>query len=107
MGDIASIHVMNNTDDSLDGDNAEKNVVFIKSKQFQDKENKGNKELRIKNTKPGEEPLYIVDGKPVINLSHIATDNIESVNVWKGDDAIEKYGQAAKYGVVEVKTKIK
>lgn len=55
----------------------------------------------------GEEPLLIVDGKELKDgsIDDISPDTIESVNVYKGDKAIEKYGEKGKNGVVIIKTK--
>lgn len=54
--------------------------------------------------------LYIVDGKEMnyerfekMNLDN--PDNIESVSVFKSDEAVKKYGNKAKSGVVIIKTK--
>ena len=64
-----------------------------------------NKMLFI--SEDGEKPLMIVDGKEVEggSLEDIDPENIETVNVYKGDKAIEKYGAKAKNGVVVIKTK--
>lgn len=53
------------------------------------------------------EPLYMLDGKKVKSkdIKKISPSDIESVNVFKGDKAIEKYGKKAKNGVVEITTK--
>lgn len=53
------------------------------------------------------EPLYIVDGKKAKSkdIKKISPSDIESVNVFKGDKAIEKYGKKAENGVVEITTK--
>ncbi|WP_282044374.1 M56 family metallopeptidase [Winogradskyella flava] len=55
----------------------------------------------------GKNPLYIVDGKEVSKrkFKDIDTDNIESVTVLKGENAIELYGKKGKDGVIIVKTK--
>ncbi len=55
----------------------------------------------------GDQPLMIVDGKEMEDrsLEDIDPDTIETVNVYKGDKAIEKYGEKAKNGVVVIKTK--
>ncbi|MGB5376577.1 M56 family metallopeptidase [Muriicola sp.] len=55
----------------------------------------------------GEKPLYVIDGK-VVNekkMKALSPKDIASVNVWKGDKAVEKYGKKAKDGVVEITTK--
>lgn len=53
--------------------------------------------------------LYIIDGKEVTkkDIDNLDTDSIESINVFKGEGAIKKYGEKAKNGVVEVTTKKK
>ena len=55
----------------------------------------------------GEKPMIIVDGKEMKDgsIEDIAPDTIESVNVYKGDKATEKYGEKGKNGVVIIKTK--
>ena len=54
-------------------------------------------------------PLYFVEGK-LINESEVEKinpDEIESVNVLKGEKAIEKYGDEGKNGVIEIQLKEK
>ena len=55
----------------------------------------------------GEQPLMIVDGKEIEggSLKDIDSDTIETVEVLKGEKAVEKYGEKAKDGVVIIKTK--
>jgi|WetSurMetagenome_2_1015567.scaffolds.fasta_scaffold00034_4 TonB-dependent SusC/RagA subfamily outer membrane receptor len=60
------------------------------------------------NAENGEKPLYIIDGEiKDIDLSTINSNDIESMNVLKGSKYVEKYGEKAKYGVVEIRTKQK
>lgn len=85
---------------------------------------KGDKNVRILNsddvsvisssnvkviTTGNENPLFFVDGKEVSKkeMEAIDPDTIESVNVLKGDKAIEKHGKKAKDGVVEITLKKK
>ncbi|MCB0444726.1 MAG: hypothetical protein KDC68_03535 [Gelidibacter sp.] len=85
---------------------------------------KGDKNVRILNsddvsvissstvkviTTGDENPLFFVDGKEVSKkeMEAIDPDTIESVNVLKGDKAIEKHGKKAKDGVVEITLKKK
>ena len=51
--------------------------------------------------------LVIIDGKESTHeeLKKISPDKIETINVWKGDKAVEKYGEKAKGGVINVTTK--
>lgn len=52
-------------------------------------------------------PLYIVDGKEISKAEAelIDPESIASINVWKGQRAIELYGQNAKNGVVVITLK--
>ena len=51
--------------------------------------------------------LYIIDGNKATRkeVDKIPEDQIESVMVWKGKEAVEKYGKKGKKGVVVVTTK--
>lgn len=53
-------------------------------------------------------PLYVVDGRVAdedFDHESIARENIKSVRVLKGDTAIEKYGEKAKHGAIEITLK--
>ncbi len=53
-------------------------------------------------------PLYIVNGKEMdkdFDVNSIAVDAIKSITVLKDDKAIEKYGEKASKGVIEIITK--
>ncbi len=54
-------------------------------------------------------PLVIVNNQPVYDVNFdqvkINPKDIESVNVLKGESATKKYGDAAEYGALEIKTK--
>ncbi|MEM1123923.1 MAG: T9SS type A sorting domain-containing protein, partial [Bacteroidota bacterium] len=65
-------------------------------------------------TSSDKQPLIIVDGEPYTNYKideqgeldlNIPSESIHSVNVFKDEKAIEKYGDAAKNGVVEIVSK--
>ncbi|MEC7264379.1 MAG: M56 family metallopeptidase [Bacteroidota bacterium] len=58
-------------------------------------------------TDGGEEPLFYLDGKKVKaeDIKKLSPDTIKSMEVLKGDEAIEKYGKKAKDGVVVITTK--
>ena len=55
----------------------------------------------------GNDPTVIVDGiqQTTDDLNSINPADIESINVLKGENAIKKYGERAKNGVIEIKTK--
>ena len=53
------------------------------------------------------QPYILVDGEHVTDISHIKPEDIESIHVYKGKQATDKYGEAAKNGAVEVTMKKK
>jgi hypothetical protein len=55
----------------------------------------------------GQPPLYYFDGIRISeeHMKMIDPSTIASVNVWKGDKAIDKFGTDAQYGVVEILSK--
>lgn len=63
--------------------------------------------IQIGSGKPGEQPLYVLDGKAMDpkDLANISPDNIASINVLKDDGATAIYGPKAKYGVILITTK--
>lgn len=51
---------------------------------------------------------YVVDGKPVDDINNIKASDIESMTIYKdAKHTTDKYGEAAKNGVVEITTKKK
>ena len=54
----------------------------------------------------GKKPLFVVDGKMIDgDLSSIDSNTIESVTVLKDAAAVEKYGEKAKEGLIEITLK--
>ena len=75
-------------------------------------ENGSEKYIIVDNTKPTRPavmPLIYVDGVKMTEqeMNAISPSDIESVNVLKGEQAIKKYADDAKVGVVEIKLKHK
>src|SRR5690606_31489166 len=54
-----------------------------------------------------QDPLYIVDGVEYngANTPDMDPSGIDSINVLKGPEAINKYGEKGKNGVIEITTK--
>jgi hypothetical protein len=62
-------------------------------------------EITLKKAKP----LYVLDGKQMqadFDIAKINPSDIERVNVWKEDQAVAKYGEAGKNGVIEITSKL-
>jgi hypothetical protein len=57
----------------------------------------------------GEEPMYLLDGKPISKeeFKALNPDNIDRVNVYKGESATQLYGSRAAGGAVEIWSKPK
>ena len=55
----------------------------------------------------GKDPLIYIDGKKASKkkMNALDPDQIESINVRKGDKAVEEYGKKAADGVIEITTK--
>lgn len=51
------------------------------------------------------DPLYVVDGFPVNDISHLAPHDIESIDILKDASAVAIYGSRGANGVILVKTK--
>lgn len=51
--------------------------------------------------------LYIIDGKEMVSgsMNDVDPNTIKSINVLKGENAIKKYGEKGKNGVIEITTK--
>ena len=63
---------------------------------------------KVAMTVNGSSPYYIVDGKHVEDISSIKPDQIDHINVYKdAKHTTDKYGEAAKNGVIEVTLKKK
>lgn len=62
---------------------------------------------KVPSNSSGEKPIYMVNGKTikVKKIEKIKPETIESVTVWKGEKAIQRYGEKAKNGVIEIKLK--
>ena len=54
-----------------------------------------------------DDPIIFVDGKEMsnLNIQEIDPNTIEEIVVYKGEKAVEKYGERARNGVIEVITK--
>jgi len=84
----------------------------------QDKEIKPSADEQIDKSKEFPQPLFVIDGvKKIISQEteekkkdldaalNINPDDIESITVLKGKDAIDKYGDEGKNGVILITTK--
>ena len=52
-------------------------------------------------------PLYVLDGKEQVDVPKMDPQLIDRINVLKGPQAVQAYGEKGKNGVVEITTKAK
>lgn len=80
-------------------DSVEKQTLTVSSRD--------KRMMVINNTGPiqKETPLIIYNGKVIASINSIKPSEIESINVVKGDMAVEKYGDKGQNGVIEVHSK--
>lgn len=50
-------------------------------------------------------PIYVVDGVETNSIENLDADKIESINVFKGESAVARFGEKGKYGVIVVTLK--
>lgn len=101
----------------VDEDDADDVIIIEKdAKGKKDKKHEAHKKVKIRTANSsgtvtlsnnGKEPLIFIDGKQVSRkkMEKLATDNIEKIEVLKGDSAIERYGDDAEDGVILITTK--
>ena len=80
--------------------------IFPASETWISHDNSNIKSIIAKNQET--KPLIVVDGKISSNseaLKEINPNEIESVNILRGEAAIKKYGKEAQRGVIEIITK--
>lgn len=77
----------------------------IMNEKLKFEDSKQNPTLRISNL--GKDPLIVIDGIIVYDVSDLDPEDIESIEVLKGVSAKSKYGSKGKNGVIEIKSKNK
>lgn len=90
-----------------------KSVSFtVKDITFDDSKGEGSSTISVSGVSSAmfdsKDALYVINGKEMdkdFDPATIPAENIESMNVIKGQKATEKYGQKAKEGVIEITTK--
>lgn len=59
-------------------------------------------EISSENSKIEVQPIFFVDGVEKQSIDNIEPSQIESLNVYKGEEAIKKYGEKGKNGVISI-----
>lgn len=124
---FASMHVIKNKATTEKYGKAGNNgVIIFKSKAVEAKKQGktveevfGNSVMKItKDFSPEEQrkedertakTLYVIDGeaKSYADVKALNPNDIEKMQVWKDDQAVELYGEKGKHGVIEITTKAK
>jgi TonB-dependent SusC/RagA subfamily outer membrane receptor len=103
--EIASISVLKDeASKSMYGEEAKNGVILITRKSH-DQETTSAVRLNSGDTK--KPPLYILDGKKIDpeEMDKITHESIESLNVIKSEQAVEKYGKKGENGIIEITSK--
>ncbi|MEZ4851772.1 MAG: M56 family metallopeptidase [Bacteroidia bacterium] len=92
--------------------NEETEVEVPQNAQLEPVEKENEFKIRISPNSPNNEPLFIIDGvvvkeKGKAALQEIDPKDIETVNVLKGESAIDSYGSEGENGVIVITTKMK
>jgi hypothetical protein len=108
VSDVKMIYV-DSTTVELKGKKGGNTIVFRAEKVSNSTESqKGQAGVVLKPAASNKEkPLIVIDGVVTrnIDLNAINPDNIQSVNVLKGDKAVAKYPESGANGVIEITTK--
>ncbi|GAA0725291.1 hypothetical protein GCM10009430_30700 [Aquimarina litoralis] len=115
--DIATVEVLKGKK-SIEkyGKKAEDGVIQITTKKYAKKNYKketgldihiDNDDIRFGSTDDGKKPIIFINGKKANQslLGSLNKNKIKSVNVYKGEKALKKFGVEAENGVVEIITK--
>lgn len=70
-------------------------------------EGNSSEKLKFNNTTSNTEPIFILKGKEISKaaMQKINPDDIQAINVIKGEKAIQRYGEKGKNGIVEITLK--
>ncbi len=103
--DIKSVNVLKGENAIKEyGDKGKNGVIIITTK---DNQPKASIVLKTPGKNP---PLYMVDGNFITSAElqmSLSPEDIVSMNVIKGEDAVKKYGEKGKNGVIEITSKNK
>lgn len=91
-----------------DGEQEETDVIEIWTKE--EEETEKSTLIVVREPEDKNTPLYVLDGKILgrdskVLREGIKPEDIESIDVIKGDHAVEQYGNQGKHGVIEIHTK--
>jgi TonB family protein len=101
------------------GEKGKNGVILIQTKNGVNKSQQGkidnsklgsnphSEKMKLKSPFTSEFPLFILDGKEVPNIDDVSPENIEKIDVLKGESATERYGEKGKNGVIVITSKQK
>jgi hypothetical protein len=104
-GNISTIEVTK----EKHGKKGEEGIIYVTTKEFKTDDAEKvivRKSIDISHD-PDKKPLIFIDGKESSpkELENLDKENIESINVTKGKEVKEKYGDKGENGVIQVRTK--
>ncbi len=118
--DIEKINVLNRASSAaIYGQKGKDGVIIIQTKDAASKSLQGkidnsklispqnSSNMKLRSSSGSEFPLFILDGKEVPNIDDVSPENIEKIDVLKGESATELYGEKGKNGVIIITSKQK
>ncbi|WP_276390295.1 M56 family metallopeptidase [Eudoraea chungangensis] len=97
-------HIVIDVEDDVD---YHKEIIINGDEEVKIETSGGGNVFVLDTEEDGKNMLYLLNGKKISKkeFKSIAADKIETISVYKGDKAKEKYGKKAADGVVEITTK--
>lgn len=118
--DIERINVLNKASSAaIYGQKGKDGVIIIQTKDGASKSLQGkidnsklgssqnSRNKRLKSPPGSATPIFILDGKEVPDIDDVSPENIEKIDVLKGESATQLYGEKGKNGVIVMTSKQK
>jgi hypothetical protein len=106
-GTVSTIVIKTNVDDIAEKAQKDPNTLTVTTTEKDGKKTITYVQKSTEKTELPKDVLYIIDGKEMESgsMKDIDPNTIKSINVLKGENAIKKYGDKGKNGVIEITTK--
>jgi TonB family protein len=106
LGDLKSNKAVENKTGAVQEYKTNINTILITNRDGTPVNDTGKKNERFYLQDKLNNPIYVLDGKEIKDLSMINPDNIQSISVLKDKSATALYGSKGNNGVIIIKTKI-
>ena len=106
-GTVSTIVIKTNVDDIAEKAQKDPNTLTVTTTNKDGKKTITYVQKSTEKTELPKDVLYIIDGKEMASgsMNDVDPNTIKSINVLKGENALKKYGEKGKNGVIEITTK--